>query len=112
MADYFTEMVVHQTIPESDITPLERLLLSNIFEHEADGEGIYFFSGQGPSDMLWIPRDELETALAASQGVESAALAFVQETLAKVDGQATQGTRDRWVETGQGLPEQALVDLL
>jgi hypothetical protein len=83
MADYFTETVVHQTIPESDITPLERLLLSHIFEMEADSEGIYFFSEQGPSDMLWIPRDELESALAASQDVESAAVAFVQEELAK-----------------------------
>lgn len=87
MADYFTEMVVHQTIPESDITPLERLLLSNIFEMEADGEGIYFFSGQGPSDMLWIPRGELDAALAASQGVESGAVAFVQDELAKADAE-------------------------
>lgn len=85
MADYFTEMVVHQTIPKSDITPLERLLLSHIFEHEADGQGIYFFSGQGPSNMLWIPRNELKAALAASQGVESAAVTFVQDELAKTD---------------------------
>lgn len=87
MADYFTEMVVHQTIPASDITPLERLLLTNIFEHEGDGEGIYFYSGQGPSDMLWISRDELEAALAASQGVESATVAFVQDELAKADAE-------------------------
>jgi len=85
MADYFTQMVVHQTIPESDITPLEKLLLSHVFETEADGKGIYFFSEQGPSDMLWIGRAELETALAASQGVESAAVAFVKDELAKTN---------------------------
>jgi hypothetical protein len=85
MADYFTHTVVHQTIPTVDITPLELLLLSNIFEHEADGEGIYFFSYQGPFDMLWLTRDELEVALAASQGMESAAVAFVQDELAKSD---------------------------
>ncbi len=87
MADYFTQMVVHQTIPEADITPLERLLLSHIFETEADDQGIYFFSEQGPSDMLWCSRAELETALAASQGEQSAALAFVKDELAKADAE-------------------------
>lgn len=83
MADYFTQMVVHQIIPDIDITPLERLLLSQIFTMEVSDRGIYFFTEDGPSDMLWIPRHELEHALAASKGVESAALAFVQDELAK-----------------------------
>lgn len=30
MADYYTPTVIQQTIPEADMTPLERLLLSHI----------------------------------------------------------------------------------
>lgn len=88
MADYFTQMVVHQTVPEADVTPLERLLLSQIFETATDGQGIYFFSEQCPSDMLWISRADLETALAASQSVESGAIAFVKEILTQAPADA------------------------
>ena len=44
MADYFEQTVVQQTIPTADMTPLERLLLSRIFECEPDGDGWYFFA--------------------------------------------------------------------
>lgn len=84
MADYFSSTVVHQTIPAADITPLERLLLSHIFDAEPDGDGLYLFSEQGPSDMLWLTRAELETALAASAAVESTANDFIREQLAKL----------------------------
>ena len=39
MADYFTPTDIQQTIPEADMTPLERLLLSHVFEAERDGDG-------------------------------------------------------------------------
>jgi hypothetical protein len=90
MADYFTETVVHQSIPESDITLLERLLLSQVFSAEADGEGIYFFSEQGPSDMLWLTRAELETALKASEAIESGANGLVRCHLATLEKDATE----------------------
>ena len=32
MADYFEQTFVQQSIPETDMTPLERLLLTRIFE--------------------------------------------------------------------------------
>jgi hypothetical protein len=83
MADYFMQTVVHQTIPHADITPLERLLLSHIFEVQPDGDGLYPFSEQGPSDMLWLTSAELEEALAASMTAESAANGFIREQLAK-----------------------------
>lgn len=89
MADYFTETVIHHSIPECDITPLERLLLSHIFSAEADGEGIYFFSEQGPSDMLWLTRAELETALKASEAIESGANGFIRCHLATVETDTT-----------------------
>jgi len=83
MADYFTQMVVHQTIPQRDITPLERLLLSHIFTGEAGGEGLYFFTEQGPSDMLWLNRPEVEQALRASEALDSRANSFIREQLAQ-----------------------------
>ena len=83
MADYYTPTVIQQTIPEADMTPLERLLLSHIFEAERDGEGWYFFSDSAPADMIAIECAALSTALAASElGVDTTANAFVERCLA------------------------------
>lgn len=82
MADYYTPTVIQQSIPDTDMTPLELLLLSHIFDAERDGDSWYFFSEQGPSDMLSIERATLEAALAASEGAgESTANRFVKEHL-------------------------------
>jgi hypothetical protein len=82
MADYYTPTVLQQSIPDADMTPLERLLLSHIFDAERDGDGWYFFSEQGPADMLYVERAALEAALAASQNAgDSAANTFVKEHL-------------------------------
>jgi hypothetical protein len=66
MADYYSPTVIQQTIPDADMTPLERLILSHIFESERDGEGWYFFSEQGPTDVISVERAALEAALAQS----------------------------------------------
>jgi len=43
MADYHTPTVVQQTIPNDDMTPLERLLLTNIFDaDDIDGEHYFY----------------------------------------------------------------------
>ena len=54
MADYYTPTVIQPSIPDADMTPLERLLLSHIFDAECDSDGWYFFSEQGPADMLEV----------------------------------------------------------
>ncbi len=83
MADYYTPTVIQQTIPDADMTPLERLLLSHIFESQRDGEGRYFFSGSGPADMIVVERAALEAALAASEvDVDNTANRFVRKLLA------------------------------
>ncbi len=84
MADYYSPTVVQQTIPNIDMTPLERLLLTHMFESEPDGEGLYFFASESTSDVIWVDRAELEAALAASEAFESGANAFVIERLAQV----------------------------
>lgn len=64
MADYFTPTVVQPTIPIAAMTPLERLLLTRIFEAEPDGDGLYIFAEEGPADTITVNRGELDAALA------------------------------------------------
>ena len=85
MADYYSPTVVQQTIPNVDMTKLEHLLLSNIFDADPDGDGLYFHTWEGPSDMFWVDRAELQTALAASEAMESVASAVVAEQLKKAE---------------------------
>lgn len=65
------------------MTPLERLLLSHVFDAERDGEGWYFFSEIGPVDMTAIGHAALVAALAASEpDADSTANAFARRLLA------------------------------
>ena len=90
MADYFEQTVVQQTIPDADMTPLEWLLLSRIFNSEPDGDGWYFFAELNPSTMIFARRAELEEALASSPDIESAAHLCVSEQLASADADASE----------------------
>ena len=86
MADYFSPTVIQPAIPAADITPLERLLLSHIFNAEPDGEGLYFCADEGPADMVWLDRAPLEKALLQSKAAapDSAAVLLVIEQIARV----------------------------
>ena len=91
MADYFTPTVIQQTLPEADMTPLERLLLSHVFEAERDGDGWYFFAESQPADMIIVERAALEAALAASQlDVDNTANSFVTKLLASLKDEELQ----------------------
>ena len=81
MADYLSPTVIQQSIPIADMTPLERLVLSEIFDAEPDGDALYFYSSDGPADMIWLQTDELRAAIDASAGMDSTALAYVAERL-------------------------------
>lgn len=67
MADYYTQIVVQQTIPERLISPFERLLLAEILESTSCEQGIYYFSSNGPSCDITLNRRELELALEKSE---------------------------------------------
>ena len=85
MADYFTPTVIQPAIPIADITPLERLLLSHVFNVECQGERLYFYADEGPAERIWLDRAPLEAALAQSEAhADSAAAAFVTEQLARL----------------------------
>jgi hypothetical protein len=79
MADYYTQTVVQPTIPNSDMTLLERLLLSNIFSAEEDRDGLYFFAEECPASAFALDRSEITPAIAASAGQPSQVLAAIQE---------------------------------
>src|SRR5690606_28145079 len=64
MADYHSPTVVRPSIPASAITRLELALLTGMFEHEPDGDAIYFYSSGGPSDTVWLDIAELKDMLA------------------------------------------------
>lgn len=64
MANYHSPTVVTPSLPERDITPLERLVLGLSFDAETDAEGglVYFHSWCGPSSVITMPVDDVRTA--------------------------------------------------
>jgi hypothetical protein len=81
MADYYSPTVVQPTIPYDDMTPLEQLLLTQIFESEPNDDGLYFFAEIMPTDQFELPIETLRNALAASDGVASQTATFVIDRL-------------------------------
>jgi hypothetical protein len=90
MADYLSPTVIQQPIPVVDMTPLERLVLSLIFDAEPDGEALYFHASLGPSDAIGLSIDDLRTAFEASAGVDSTATTYVAERLEAVPADDTE----------------------
>ena len=82
MADYFSPTVIQQSIPITDMTPLERLVLSLIFDAELDGVASYFHTSLGPSDATGLSIDELRTAFDASAGIDSTVTTYIAERVA------------------------------
>ena len=82
MANYLSPTVIQQPIPVADMTPLERLVLSLIFDAEPDGDALYFHASLGPSDAIGLSIGDLRTALEASAGIDSTATTYVAERLA------------------------------
>ncbi len=84
MANYRSPTIVRPTIPNTDITPLERLLLTRIFEAEPDGNGLYFFAETGPSDRFELAVEDLRTAFAESTGIASTASAYLAKEMSGI----------------------------
>ena len=81
MADYYSPTVIQPPIPVAAMTPLERLLLENIFSAEPVGDDLYFYAEEGPLDFVALSRAEIEEALTASNGTAGTAATFVAERL-------------------------------
>ncbi len=82
MADYFEQTVIQQTIPDADMTPLERLLLTHIFQSERDGDGWYFFAEESPANMIVVDRVSIAAAFAGTREGDSSVHAYVTEQIA------------------------------
>jgi hypothetical protein len=83
MADYITPTVIQPAIPIADITPLEHLLLSHVFNAERQGQRLYFYADEGPADRIWLDRARLEAALVQSR-IDSTAATLVIDHLARI----------------------------
>ncbi len=88
MADHCFPTVVQPTIPNVDMTALERLLLTHIFESEPDGAGLYFFAETSSNNQIELPIEAVRAALAASEGVASEGANFVRDQLQDVGDDA------------------------
>lgn len=82
MADYFSQIVIQPDAPVAAMTPLERRVLGEIFEHEAVGDDLYFFASAGPNDFLFISLEEAQELLAESAGTESCLAVHIEKELA------------------------------
>ncbi|EKS26808.1 MULTISPECIES: hypothetical protein [Nitrobacteraceae] len=89
MASYYVPTVVQTTIPDSDMTQLERLVLSHIFSAEPDSDGLYFFAEESPAECLELDVAELRDAYRASADVDSVLIAIVADRLAEVEAGET-----------------------
>ena len=67
MADYYSPATVQPIIPIGDMTALELLLLTLVFNAERDGDALYFFTEYGPSDIVTLSRAQLVEAWEVSQ---------------------------------------------
>ncbi|KEZ19423.1 hypothetical protein CP98_01944 [Sphingobium yanoikuyae] len=85
MTDYHFPTVVRPSIPLAVITPLEHALLCQMFEHESDGDTLYFFSSEGASSTVWLDAADVKAMLAGEAIEEDSVAAFVQDRLAQAD---------------------------
>jgi len=90
MADYFEPTVIQQIIPDEDVTPIERLILTRMFECERRDKGWYLFAEDRPSTCVCALREEIESALAATSDTRSAAFTSVSEHLTTIDPEAVE----------------------
>jgi hypothetical protein len=79
MADYHSPTVVDPVIPVADMNALERLLISNIFEYDEEGDNLYFHHWAGAESVISVNRQEFEAALANAHYDENSPLAQLVE---------------------------------
>ena len=85
MADYHSPTVVQPDIPVAAMTPLERRLLCELFEHEGNDQAVYFFASDNVADTAWIATAELVELLDQDTGMVSRIADVVRAEIAKGD---------------------------
>jgi hypothetical protein len=112
VADYYSPTVVQPSIPLTDISPLEQILLESMFETERDDGRLYRFSDEGPNDQPVLAAALLWKAFAASAGFKSQIAPFIGDVLDKTDLDAeyidldlTGTSWDLILRTSSGAPQ-------
>jgi hypothetical protein len=81
MTDYYSPTVIQETLPNGDMTALEQFLLSHVFDAEPDGDGTYFSSWEGPSELIWVNKSEVTRALGESRDSASQVRSLIEKQL-------------------------------
>jgi hypothetical protein len=84
MIQYLSPIVVRPPIPDADMTPFERLVLTHLFQSEPQGDGLYFFSATGAQHEIGLPVDTVRAALAASVGDGAIVATYARDRLAEI----------------------------
>lgn len=108
MANYHTLTVVQQTIPTSDMTTLERLLLSEIFHAELGDDGHYFSSDEGASSIIYLNAADLRAAVDDPAAKDTSALSRILDHYSD----AILGEGDVEIDTSEGWWETIFQDIL
>ncbi|MDC7684379.1 hypothetical protein PQU92_13920 [Asticcacaulis sp. BYS171W] len=84
MADYHSPSVVDPKVPLVDMSPLEQLLLTHIYESEPADGGVYLFAELSVDTMPSVNVGKLRVAYAESLAFESRILPAVKLWIDKV----------------------------
>jgi hypothetical protein len=87
MADYYNQTVVHQTIPNDCMAPIEKWLLTHIFDHVPDGDGLYFFAMDPQYET--VAEEQLFEAIETSSGTCPELCAAVEQAIRRHEGEVT-----------------------
>jgi len=80
MANYYNQTVVHQTIPNVCMAPIEKWFIPHIFDHEPDGGGPYFFAEEYPNSAAGV-EEQLFEAIETSRGTSPELCAAVEQAI-------------------------------
>ncbi|MDF0490421.1 hypothetical protein PX554_20025 [Sphingomonas sp. H39-1-10] len=81
MTDFPSFSSVQPAIPESDMTPLERLVLTAMFDHLSAPHGLQFYSRTGIREGLVLPLGQLRAAAIESHDRSPAAVNLLEAAI-------------------------------
>jgi hypothetical protein len=108
MANYHSPTVVQQVIAKSDMTALEILILSQVFDADIEGEAVYLSTSESPCDTIWVAADKLRAALDDPRAKGSTAFAELLDR----HGDTLLGEEEVEIDTSCGWWESVLQDIV
>lgn len=82
MTDIETRITTYPALPIADITPLERLVLSNVLDCSETEDGLELFTDLGPRNPVRVRRKDLIEAFHASErNIEILLRTFIEDSV-------------------------------